>query len=152
MPRRTDLKKILLGTRMYENTPEMDASKFDSPTVTFCFSNGGKTPAILTEIRYGLLVKQMNSAVKYAPVVKVPIEVLETGEENEAITCTFVPQFNFGMAKALRLKTSRMIFFGSVTFTDVFGKYWTVEWECNGSIDGYKLIYYRQSRNQIEKV
>jgi hypothetical protein len=133
-----------------KSRPDTDA--IPTPTLTYCFKNYGKTPAVLQSIMHNIDFFEVPSKNRLMHMADISaLEIIGANEESAGIEFEMLATFNMGMAKSVMGRRGELIFFGEAVFTDFFDRQFRCIWECHGNAGGFKLTRHEQRLDPDKK-
>jgi hypothetical protein len=129
-----------------EHEPAADQTvRVESPRVSYCFRNYGKTPAKLQSVMHN--IEFLDPPSQYRPMhiqPSRPIEIIGAGEESADIACEMLAPFNEIMARSVAEHRGELLFYGEAVFTDFFDRQFLCFWECDGRDGRFRLTSHEQ--------
>jgi hypothetical protein len=121
-----DTADAIRSAAKHANSPEKDGNTLDSSVGLFYgLKNYGKTPAIIREIGYQLvLAPELAQEREYSPKNPLPIEnILGPGEQTPrgTLVCSLDRKITVGEAKEILALKNSLWLYGFVAYDDTFG-------------------------------
>lgn len=125
-----NLGVLTQGAKIFDNTPAMEEGAISSlPSVSYCFKNYGKTPAIIKEISSRLVyfAKIPADPVYVARDTVLQENMIASGEFTRSsydtnLYCSLDTAITMRQAKTIINAQSYVWFYGSVVYDDIFGQ------------------------------
>lgn len=132
----------------YENSPSMFDQDIESPSISYLFTNFGKTHAITKELSNQIIVAaEFPTVVEYTIRATMPADlVVAPGASTELLTCLMEDTFRVRDAVDFQKRKLAFWFYGYVVFDDTFGREHRFEYRfCyQRGYGGLRLEYYRE--------
>jgi hypothetical protein len=126
--------------------PAMEPSvRMQSPSVSYCFKNYGKTPAKLQSIMHNIQFFDPPSQYREMQIEQGrPLEIIGAGEASSDIACEMPAPFNENMVRSVAEHRGELLFYGEAVFTDFFDRQFLCFWEYDGRDGRFRLTSHEQ--------
>jgi hypothetical protein len=141
-----NLKEVFGYKALILNPSDPDTAFLETPKVTYCFKNYGKTPAKMFLVMHNIEYRPAGS--KQYDLVhdsdERAIEIVGAGQDSAEIECQMLAHFKWSEGHAVLNDQGELILGGEVFFKDFFDRQFICEWRCTGSRGGFKLVRHQQ--------
>ncbi len=129
----------------------MEDGQIPALRLSYAFKNFGKTPAIIRDMKHGVLVAPDLLRVReYESVVDLPAHVLGAGEKTSSIDVIDLPRLTVRDARSISGAESTFWFYGTLIYDDTFGWRRTLKFICHYGADsnGLRIFEYRETEER----
>jgi hypothetical protein len=141
----SNLQEVFAVTSAIREATKERAVGLQSPKVSYCFKNYGKTPAKLQSIMHNIQFFDPPSQYREMQIERIrPLEIIGAGEESSDIDCEMLAPFNETMRSSVAEHRGDLLFYGEAVFTDFFDRQFLCFWECDGRDGGFRLTSHEQ--------
>jgi hypothetical protein len=121
-------------------------------SIAYCFTNEGRTPAIIRAISYGAIVAEnLPREREYSPVLHLPTHLFGAGKSTKSLEYEEF-QMTTAMADSIIDLKATFWFYGNIVYDDMFSRQKTLDFvfHASGVSEGFTLYRYEETDEKRE--
>jgi hypothetical protein len=149
-----EIENIVSTISQASKSASLPKEKSPAPRLSYALKNHGKTPAMIREIRHGVIVApNPPNNPRYETVSHLPVHILGAGEKTPPIQVIDLPRLTANDVVAIEELFNTLWFYGLLVYEDTFGWRRTLDfvWQYSPALNDLHVFRYQETEERHDE-